>query len=405
LVLETDASQTVESESDKNGAMAELLIERIKTFIPRKQLKPVPPVEIQKEPELQPEPEPESRPLTEPAGSSQAIINEIGMQLRRRREMLSLSLAEIERHTRLRVEIMEALEKGNFDELPSPVQTRGMLANYAGFLDLEVDTLLLRFADALQARHRERHPEKPARRRGQPDIPENLPIFRTLIAGDVIFGVGMVLLLIGFSVWGLSRVIALQSEQGVGVQVEATGPSISEALIGTPVETIVSEVTLIPAEDTPIPGLVASTEGAEGTEAAVEIPTLAANVNVQVNIVALERSFLRVTVDGELVFEGRTIPGNAYPFEAEQSVEVLAGNGSALRVIYNQRDLGLLGGFGQVASFIYTAEEILVPTPAMSPTASSTPFLSPTPTVTLPVTITPSLTPTPTIIPVTQSGG
>ena len=65
----------------------------------------------------------------------------------------------------------------------------------------------------------------------------------------------------------------------------------------------------------------------------------------------LSATFLRVVVDGEEVFNGRTIPGNAYPFEAEQSVEVLAGNGAALRVVYNQRDLGLLGGFGQIASF------------------------------------------------------
>jgi hypothetical protein len=150
--------------------------------------------------------------------------------------------------------------------------------------------------------------------------------------------------------------------------------------------------------------LSAGTEGIEGAGATVEIPTLAANVNVQVNIVALERSFLRVTVDGELVFEGRTIPGNAYPFEAEQSVEVLAGNGSALRVIYNQRDMGLLGGFGQIASFIYTADEILVPTPAMSPTVTNTPFISPTPTVTFPATVTPSPAPTSTNLPVSTPG-
>ena len=402
--VESEAGQKVEGEADKDESKDEkkskpwtLVLDRIKSRIPRKQIKPVPPAEVREEPEPKPEPEPESEPPTEPAISSQKIIDEIGMQLRRRREMLSLTLDEIERHTRLRVEIMDAMEKGNFDDLPSPVQTRGMLANYAGFLDLEVDTLLLRFADALQARHRERHPEKPARRRGQPNIPENLPAFRTLIAGDVIFGVGMVLLLVGFSVWGISKVITLQSEQSTGVQAEATGLSISEALIGTPVETVVSEVTLIPAEDTPIPEL----PQAEGT---VEIPTLAANANVQLNIVALERSFLRVTVDGELAFEGRTIPGNAYPFEAEQSVEVLAGNGSALRVMYNRRDLGLLGGFGQIASFIYTADEILVPTPVVSPTTTSTPFISPTPSVTLPATITPSPTLTPTNLPVNTPG-
>jgi len=231
---------------------------------------------------------------------------------------------------------------------------------------------------------RERHPERPARRRGQPNVPESLPVLRSYIAGDLFFGIGMVLLLIAFSVWGISRVITLQSEQEAEVQTEATGLSISEALIGTPVETVAAEVTLIPAEDTPIPGLP------EGT---VEIPTPAANVNVQVNIVAIERSYLRVIVDGEVAFNGRTIPGNVYPFDAEQSIEVLAGNGAALRVIYNQRDIGLLGGFGQVASFIYTIDEILVPTPEVPPTATLTPFISPTPSITPSPTLTPTGTP------------
>jgi cytoskeleton protein RodZ len=396
--LETDAGQSMSAESPEEeigeGSQTKTrlsFMDWVKYHYPGKQTDNASAMVIEEEPESEPEteiePETEAQPETssEPAISSQEIINEIGMELRQRREMLSLTLDEIERHTRMRAQFMEALEKGNFDELPSPVQTRGMLTNYASFLDLDVDALLLRFADALQARHRERHPEKPARRRGQPDIPENLPALRSFIAGDVVFGVGMVLLLISFSVWGISRVIALQAEQQTEVQAEATGPSISEALIGTPVETVVSQVTLIPAEDTPIPELV------EGT---VEIPTLDVNANVQVNIVAIERSFLRVTVDGEVVYEGRTIPGNAYPFDAEQSIEILAGNGAALRVIYNQRDLGILGGFGQIASFIYTPDGILIPTPNVPPTATITPFSSLTPSTTPSLTPSPSVTPT-----------
>jgi cytoskeleton protein RodZ len=399
IAPEVESGQAVASEVEPPGSGEgkkpnswTTLLEWIKSRIPRKQSKPALAPEPVENPEPAPEPEPGSEPPTEPALSSQEIITEIGMKLRRRREMLSLTLDEIERHTRLRTEIMAALENGNFDELPSPVQTRGMLANYAGFLDLEVDALLLRFADALQARHRERHPVKSSRRRGPTIVPKNLPAFRTFIAGDIVFGVGMVLLLVGFSIWGISRVIALQSEESTGIQPEATGPSISEALIGTPVATVQSQVTLIPAEDTPIPSQA-------DEEATVDFPTPAVNANVQINIVALERSFLRVTVDGELAFEGRTIPGNAYPFEGEQSIEVLAGNGSALRVIYNQRDMGLLGGFGQIASFIYTADEILVPTPEVPPTVTNTPFISPTPSITPSPTVTPSLTPTPVDLP------
>jgi cytoskeleton protein RodZ len=395
--VESEASgDKVEGEIQSQPGM--IFLNWARSHILRDQTDTTAALETENEPEPEPEPvieadtESESAIPSEPGMSSQEIINEIGVQLRRRREMLSLTLDEIERHTRMRSQFMDALEKGNFDELPSPVQTRGMLANYAGFLDLDVDALLLRFADALQARRRERHPEKPAGRREPPSIPENLPRLRSFIAGDLVFGIGIVLLLIIFSVWGISRVITLQSERQV--EAEATGPSISEALIGTPVETIAAEITLIPAVDTPIPGQPAGT---------FEVPTLGTNANVQINIVAVERTYLRVTVDGEVAFDGRTIPGNAYPFEAEQTIEILAGSGAALRVVYNQRDLGLLGGFGQIASFIYTPDEILVPTPVVSPTATLTPYISPTPSITPSPTLTASPTLTPTEAPTNES--
>ncbi len=377
---EGDAASRVENEAEKDEEESaikprpklwESILGWANIRISRKQADSSPAVGVAEEPDEKPEPDPETP--AKPAPSSQEITNKIGLQLRQRREMLSLTLEEIERHTRMRAQFLSALEKGNFDELPSPVQTRGMLSNYASFMDLDVDDLLLQFAEALQARHRERHPEKTARTRGQVNIPSSVPTLRSFITGDLFFGIGMVSLLVVFSIWGISRVIAVQSEQKIEVQAEATGPSISEALIGTPVETVVSEVTLIPAEDTPIPDLP------DGT---LEIPTQDLNVNVQVNIVAVERTFLRVTVDGEVAFDGRTIPGVAYPFEAEQSVEVLAGNGAALRVVYNQRDLGLLGGFGQIASFIYKADEILVPTPVIPATPTNTLEISPTPSIT-----------------------
>jgi cytoskeletal protein RodZ len=331
--------------------------------------------------------------VSQPVESSQEIFDAIGSQLRQRREILSLTHDEIERHTRMRAQFLAALEDGRIEDLPSPVQTRGMLSNYATFLDLDADALLLRFADALQAQRRERHPARPGQsqgeksggRRGQPVIPQTLPRLRMFIAGDLVFGIGMIVLLVVFAVWGISRVVSVQSQQAAA---EETAPSISEALLGTPVETVEAEATPIPVEDTPLPAPL------EGTlEGTLEVPTLAGNVNVQVNIVAIERSYLRVVVDGEVAFDGRTTPGTVYPFEAEGSIEVLAGNASALRIIYNQRDLGLLGGFGQLVNYVYTADEVLVPTPAASPTPTLTPFDTPTPPAT------PSPSPSPTIPP------
>ena len=315
---------------------------------------------------------------------SSDIFKEIGVELRERRELLSLHLDEVERNTHVKAHYIEALEKGSMDGLPSTVQTRGMLSNYATFLDMDVDALLLRYADALQARHRERNPQKPARKAGAPII-ANVPPIRTFIAGDIIFGVGMAVLLVGFAIWGVSRVVAIQSQQQ---EVQPTAPSISDVLLASPDPSqIRSTETLQPVES--FPGLATVT---------IVIPTQDLNVEVQLNLVATERTYMRVVVDGEVAFEGRVVPGNAYPFQAESQIEVLVGSGTAIQTVYNGRDLGLMGTFGQVVSNIYTANEIITPTALPSPTGLST--VSPTATIPLTATLSSTNTPVPSDTPV-----
>ena len=188
----------------------------------------------------------EFNPIMEPADSarsSQEIFEDLGRQLRERREMLSLTIEEVERHIHVRAVFLRALEQGAMQELPSPVQTRGMFANYAGFLDLDVDSLLLRFADGLQARHRERHPQKPPR--GRPiKVNETVPLLSVFRAGDLLIGGGMIILLILFTIWGLSRVAVMQSQY----YPQVTAPAISNILAVTSIPTLLQEVTLIPAQ-------------------------------------------------------------------------------------------------------------------------------------------------------------
>lgn len=315
--------------------------------------------------------------------TSDAIFKEIGVQLRERRETLSLHLEEVERNTHVKAHYLEALELGAMDRLPSTVQTRGMLSNYASFLDMDVDAVLLRFADALQARHRERNPQKPARKPGQP-ILSNMPALRNFIAGDMIFGIGMAVLLVGFVIWGINHVLTLQSLE----EIQPTAPSISDVLLASPDPSLFTATSTLP----PVESIL------EEATPTIIIPTINVNVSVQVNLVAVERTYMRVIADGKVVFEGRVIPGNAYLFEAEDQVEVLVGSGAAIRIAYNGRDLGLMGTFGQIVSNIYRADEIITPTALPSPTPTNT--LPPSPTLRPTNTPIASRTPVPTSTPV-----
>ncbi len=315
-----------------------------------------------------------------PPSPSLAIFAEIGTLLRERRELLSLTLDEIERHTHIRQPHLREIESGNFDSLPSPVQARGMLNTYAGFLDLDTEAILLRFADALQARRTERQPQPPDHKRKPP---ARFPLWlRRFISADLIFGGGMVLILLGMSIWGAARLLA---ESGISAEATATeGPSISEVLLASPMS---AETPTSASAPTSVSELVTSAP----TDAPLELPAdtatplieFAPAPAVQVTILVLERTYLKVIVDGEVKQEGRVVPGAALTFDGLQRVEVLTGSGAAIQIVYNQQNLGVLGSFGEVVNLIYTLNGVETPTPTPSPTPTITPRRSPTPTATI----------------------
>ncbi len=341
----------------------------------------------------------EAEPVEAAEGlQSQLIFQSIGAQLRERREALSLTLEEIERHTHVRAHNLKVLEAGAFERLSSPVQARGMISNYAAFLDLDADALLLRFAEGLQAQRLERNPltglTRPRGRRW------HLPLWaRRLLSIDLIFGVGMAVGLAAFSIWGLNRVLEAQ----LAPSPEPTGPSISDVLLATPGSTLdaalVTFTPILPAA--PIQASAAPdqpTLAPDEPSPTIEVTETLSAAPVQLVLIIADRAFLRVIVDGEVAFEGRVVAGGALNFDANEQIEVITGNGAAIEVIFNQSRLGLMGAYGEVVNRIYTVRGVLFPTPTEPPTATITPRFTVTPTITITPSITPSpiFTPTPT---------
>jgi len=79
---------------------------------------------------------------------------QIGSALREARERRGLTLADVERETRIRARHLAALEDERFDRLPADVYTRGFLRSYAEFLGLDSGL----FLDAYDARVPEPEP-------------------------------------------------------------------------------------------------------------------------------------------------------------------------------------------------------------------------------------------------------
>jgi cytoskeleton protein RodZ len=380
FVTEDQSPSIASDEQEVRDGSRPGLVSRLASLFRIRVTKP----DIQSTPEadaIQPVIETQVKKIPSPQPAAK-IFSEIGAQLRARRELISLTLDEVERHTKLRAVLLKALEEGALDKLSSSVQTRGMLVNYATFLNLDTDAILLRFADYLQAQRFEKFSETP-REKIQTQVVPSMPLLRSFLAGDFIFGIVMIILLAALAIWGVGHVISSQNKQIAA----ATAPPIVDVLGGTSLPTSTVDATSVFVNDVSL-----GTPEAPNSSNPVGAATSAGSANVVVNIFAVERVFVRVSADGKVSYEGRLTPHETKVFEADNQVVVLTGNAAAIRITYNGRDLGLMGNVGQVVNRVYLISGVATPTATAAPTATITPLVtaSPTPSNTPTVTATPT---------------
>lgn len=319
---------------------------------------------------LEPAPEPDQRPL-----------KEIGSILKTQREHLGFTIPNVEDQIFIPERYLAAIEKGSLEELPSTVQGRGMVKNYAQFLGLDPEPLLLGYADVLQERLAKT-------REGMPEVKPPSPLqvsVKRFLANPTILWVGLVVLIGGISLWAGSLIFG---SGGYSADVTATIPGVSDMLLPTSThsatpEAPVSTQSEIEVGITPTFGEI---DLIENDLEATPTPGITGNEKIQVQLIIQQRTWVRVIVDNILAFEGRLLPGSVKLYGGELSIEILTGNAAGVEVIYNQRDLGTMGLYGEVIDRIFTAEGIATPTPTITstPTPSDTPEASITPTPTNP---------------------
>lgn len=327
---------------------------------------------------------------------SQQIFISIGEKLHTQRQQLNLSTNDIEHFTSIRPYYLEFLEKGSIEKLPSIPQARGMLNNYATFLNLDVDKIMNEFAEGLQTRRNESY--APHKIGSDNQLAYQSPEIKKVgwlkfITADLLLTSGLIIALFIFILWGAANISGFQEKNE-----EVEPPSISDILLENTPEIQETEIsTEVFLEPTATLLTNASEEiSEEVSETEIESPS--SGLPVQVYIIARQRAYLKVDVDGETVFTGRTIPGNAYEYSGSSSVEILTGNAAALEIFYNLVPVGVIGDIGEVKSLVFTTSTgIITPTPMFSPSPTITlqpsPTLQPSTTATTPPTITPTVTP------------
>jgi transcriptional regulator with XRE-family HTH domain len=372
--------------------------------------------------------------------------SDLALRMRQTRETLGISLVEAERITKIRRKYLEAIEAGDFAQLPDGPPSRGFIKNYARYLGLDPERSLSDFeaevgVPVLQLK--DPVPPMPPRTRAvskltqttMPDLkwrgamPEDnsaeldsLAEGRAIVPDDELArdgttGRALVIqpdkrLRASGSVFRLKKskgpfeeydpnlmtsrgarqpfaslqkpawqkalpyvfagiaALALIAFAGfvvlprVGdalsaIQLPSLSPDASAQATAPAGEQPQIAITFIAPQAAPADGQTAVEPVATAEPAivgtAAPVPTVAPlpGGGVQLALDARERAWVRVKVDGNVVFEGIPPIGPGTPYNASENVQLETGNAGAFDVILNGTRLGPLGARNETITKTY----------------------------------------------------
>lgn len=319
------------------------------------------------------------------------MLQEIGEKLREAREAEGLTIEDVERKTRIRAKFLQALEAGDLEALPTSVQARGFLRNYARYVGLDPDEVIAELEYALELQNQSRlvalmrrapgfrrksgpaasspvddepaegdeNYVKPQHRSlvGTPVSPNpqyqvrQLPLYwriRRMLTPDVLILSTIVITILGGFLWAAMQLSAMLL---AGTQPDATPEIIGPTATPTATLTPFANITFTPTLPPPLENFT----------------------EVQLDIIMEQSALVIVVVDGDEVFRGIARQGDELSFTGQQQIELSTGNAAGVRVILNRTDFGVLGNFGQVVTRVFLPIGMVTPTPTIDPIGTAAP--------------------------------
>lgn len=314
---------------------------------------------------------------------------EIGQLLRQARDAKELSLADVEQETHIRQRYLNALETGDWDELPNQVAARGFLRAYAHFLGLDADDLLDQAQEKLQAGAITNGIDADAANVPSEYKPINLDLYSNVIHRGRrtrrLLGIAAALIpvvILGYLLVQYGLPYLRQTTEGnIAMAATVTLPPegvATEPVIGAVASSTATKTTkTLPATYTPTPKATDTpTQSPTQSPTLTPTPTLSPTPMEEIRVRAQVTStaWIRVVADGQVVLESMEDPGFEQEFVANRQLEFLTGNAGGVQLSLNGDPLPRLGDVGQVVRFIWgirdgqVVELTPTPTPAPSPT-------------------------------------
>jgi transcriptional regulator with XRE-family HTH domain len=244
----------------------------------------------------------------------------IGDILRNKRLEKGLTLEDVSNLVKIRKKYLEALESGNYNEIPGTVYAKSFLKIYADFLGLDRFYILKRYQSEIMPEQNIVIPPTyymPINNQKSKRA-SRTKLFLYIIATII----GIVLI-----VWGIS---SLRSS-------DTTSNIIDEKIIENPLPNNQIEP---PEIEVPIEEIIVTPQKPQKITHNFDKLALKIDSNAY--------SWISKTIDGKNTTSYTMLPNKSESFDARKSVNLRIGNASGIKINVNGFDLGNLGKSGEV---------------------------------------------------------
>lgn len=262
----------------------------------------------------------EEKPEPKPESESQNMLAQLGRQLSTRRRYLNLDWDIIVQQTRLHRNTLRALENGDLEAFFAPLEFRKDLQTYARFLNLDVEAIMIQYAEALQKRRFENQPKRRIVRDPSKPASRVLLTIRKFFTLDLFFGTFIVLGILIFLIWGISNMRQRTDEEPNATE---TLPAIIDFILTTPTA----------GEPTPEATTEEVQENIIPTATAFFIQNAPEN-GFALALKARQNLWIRVYSDEKMAFTGRLTVGEVKTFSADKSLTLETSNISSLEIAF-----------------------------------------------------------------------
>jgi hypothetical protein len=290
-------------------------------------------------------------------------IDTLGEYLQQVRNQLNLDIKTVSLLTQIKPSYIELLEASNYQQLPADVYVRGFLKSLADFYHIKEQILIDQYEKERGFESVNNH--GPEKKKAVDNWLSLNP--RTLIVGGSLLVALLAVVYVAFeirsvlappylsltepgsdiTVNGNSAVISGKGE--IGAEVFINNQPVLSDQNGEFSETLLLKpgLNIIEVTEKNKFNKVSKITRQITSQAAEEKPTTAQAVNLTIEI-GPNSAWINLEADGVVIHRGTMLPGSAKTVSAKNDIVITSANAGSTKLIYNGKDLGMMGREGEV---------------------------------------------------------